>query len=57
MPGFRTRRVNFTFRHVPPQHVAPFACLAPRARDDVRGYVSELSSHSAWFAAALAEAR
>ncbi len=52
--GFRTRRVNFTFRYVPDEHVVPFASLPPRARDDVRGYVTTLAASSAFFAAALA---
>jgi alkylated DNA repair protein (DNA oxidative demethylase) len=54
IPGFHTRRVNFTFRHVPPAHVVPFANLGPRARDDVRGYVTELAAGSPWWAKALA---
>ena len=52
--GFRTRRVNFTFRYVPDEHVAPFARLPPDARDDVRDYVATLARSSAFFAAALA---
>lgn len=52
--GFRTRRVNFTFRYVPDEHVVAFADLPPDARDDVRGYVARLAERSAWFAAALA---
>jgi alkylated DNA repair dioxygenase AlkB len=55
--GFRTRRVNFTFRYVPDEHVAPFADLPPGARDDVRGYVATLAERSAFFAAALAAER
>lgn len=56
--GFRTRRVNFTFRWVPDEHVVPFARLSPAARDDVRGYVRELAAHAPFFARALAsEAR
>jgi alkylated DNA repair protein (DNA oxidative demethylase) len=51
--GFRTRRVNFTFRYVPDEHVAPFAKLPPLAQDDVRDYVAELAQHSAFFASAL----
>jgi len=47
--GFRTRRVNFTFRYVPDQDVVPFARLAARARDDVADYVAELANHSAFF--------
>ena len=51
--GFRTRRINFTFRHVPAQHVVPFARLGGQARADVRGYVEELAAGSAHFRAAL----
>jgi alkylated DNA repair protein (DNA oxidative demethylase) len=55
---FRTRRVNFTFRYVPDEHVVPFAQLPQQARDDVRDYVTELAKHSRFFANALsAEAR
>ena len=52
--GFRTRRVNFTFRYVPDEHVVPFANLAPHAREDVRDYVTILANSSTFFAAALA---
>lgn len=55
--GFRTRRVNFTFRYVPDEHVVAFADLPAGARDDVRGYVATLARSSAWFAAALAAER
>jgi len=52
--GFRTRRINFTFRYVPDEHVVPFAKLPERARDDVREYVATLAESSAFFKAALA---
>jgi hypothetical protein len=55
--GFRTRRVNFTFRYVPDEHVVPFAELSPEARDDVRGYVATLAAGSPFFARALASER
>jgi DNA oxidative demethylase len=55
--GFRTRRVNFTFRYVPDEHVVAFADLPAGARDDVRGYVATLAGSSAFFAAALAAER
>jgi alkylated DNA repair protein (DNA oxidative demethylase) len=56
--GFRTRRVNFTFRYVPDEHVVPFGLLPPAAREDVRDYVATLAKHSRFFATALAsEAR
>lgn len=51
--GFETRRVNFTFRYVPEEHVIPFAKLSAEAREDVRRYVEELARHSAWFAREL----
>jgi hypothetical protein len=46
VPGFDTRRVNFTFRYVPEEHITPFVDLGREARDDVRGYVSELARKS-----------
>jgi DNA oxidative demethylase len=55
--GFRTRRVNFTFRYVPDEHVVPFASLSPRARDDIRDYVATLARSSVFFAAAVAGER
>lgn len=54
--AFETRRVNFTFRYVPVEHVAPFAGLSTAARGDVRRYVEELALHSPFFAAELAKA-
>jgi alkylated DNA repair dioxygenase AlkB len=55
--GFRTRRVNLTLRYVPDEHVVPYARLPPRARDDVRDYVSDLAAHAPFYAAALAAER
>ncbi len=55
--GFETRRVNFTFRYVPNEHVVPFAQLPAEAQEDVRGYLDELARHSAYFARALAPLR
>jgi hypothetical protein len=54
---FRTRRINFTFRYVPTEHVIPFAKLGERAREDVRGYVEELAQGSDFFRRALAAAQ
>jgi alkylated DNA repair protein (DNA oxidative demethylase) len=56
MPDFRTRRVNFTFRHVPDEHVAAFRDLAPAARERVRGYVERLAESSPFFRDELARA-
>jgi hypothetical protein len=54
--NFETRRINFTFRYVPIEHVIPFAKLSPVAREDVRGYVEQLAESSAFFRNALAKA-
>jgi alkylated DNA repair dioxygenase AlkB len=53
---FETRRVNFTFRYVPVEHVQPLEALSPAARADVRPYVETLARHSRFFAEALARA-
>jgi alkylated DNA repair dioxygenase AlkB len=51
---FETRRVNFTFRYVPDEHVVPFRALSAEAQRDVEGYMRTLAEHSPFFAAALA---
>ena len=43
---FETRRINFTFRYVPAEHVRPFSKLPAGLQDDVRGYVAELGKNS-----------
>ncbi|MFN2377269.1 MAG: alpha-ketoglutarate-dependent dioxygenase AlkB [Candidatus Binatia bacterium] len=48
-PDFETRRVNFTFRYVPDEHIVPFSKLPRAAADDVRGYMKELAAKSAFF--------
>ena len=55
--GFRTRRVNFTFRYVPDEHVVRFADLQRAAADDVREYVAELAKSSAFWSTELSAAR
>jgi hypothetical protein len=51
--GFETRRINFTFRYVPDEHVLPYAKLSAQAQADVRGYMETLAAHSAFFRRAL----
>lgn len=51
--GFRSRRVNFTFRYVPDEHVTAYAKLSPVARDDIRDYMSTLALSSPFFAREL----
>lgn len=53
---FETRRVNFTFRYVPDEHVVPFSRLSAQAQADVRGYVEALARHSSFFQRALSPA-
>ena len=55
--GFHTRRINFTFRYVPPAHVTPFARLSEATRRDVLPYVEELAQYSRFFARALTSSR
>ena len=55
--GFRTRRVNFTFRFVPEVHVQRFCDLSAQAQEDVRGYVETLARASSFFRAELAAER
>lgn len=52
--GFETRRLNFTFRYVPDEHIVPYARLSPDAREDVREYMEKLAERSAYFARELA---
>lgn len=53
VPDFETRRINFTFRYVPDEHVVPFSKLSDEAKKDVEGYMRTLAQHSAFFAEAL----
>jgi len=57
MPDFRTRRVNLTFRFVPPKDVVPFAALPPHLQEDVRGYVETLAAHSTFWREQLDRAK
>jgi alkylated DNA repair dioxygenase AlkB len=52
--GFVTRRVNFTFRFVPEQHVVPYARLPAEKAKDIQGYMAELGQYSEFFREALA---
>jgi alkylated DNA repair protein (DNA oxidative demethylase) len=53
LDGFRTRRVNFTFRYVPDEHVTPYAKLPAQAHDDIREYVAELARHAPFWRSTL----
>ena len=47
--NFETRRLNFTFRYVPDQHVVPYAKLPAVLRSDIRPYLETLAAHSDFF--------
>ena len=51
--NFETRRINFTFRYVPDEHIVPFYKLSPEAQEDVRGYMEKLAEKSEHFAEQL----
>ena len=44
--NFETRRINFTFRFVPNEHIKPFSRLPANLKDDVDGYVKKLAEQS-----------
>lgn len=47
--GFETRRINFTFRYVPEEHIYPFEKLPAPAQEDIRPYLENLGLHSPYF--------
>lgn len=53
--GFETRRINFTFRYVPEEHIRPWKTLPASAREDTLDYMTELAKHSLYFQNALKE--
>lgn len=50
---FETRRINFTFRYVPDDHIVPFRKLSVEAQEDVLEYMKKLAEKSPHFAAQL----
>lgn len=51
--NFETRRINFTFRYVPDEHIVPFRKLSTEAREDVTVYMQKLAEKSDFFRDAL----
>lgn len=47
--GFQTRRINFTFRYVPEEHVYPLAQIPRPLQEDIRPYLLTLARHSSYF--------
>lgn len=50
---FETRRINFTFRYVPDDHIKEFRDLSEAAQKDVRPYVEKLAERSNFWAEQL----
>lgn len=46
---FETRRINFTFRYVPDEHIQPFFKLPPEAQEDTLEYMQALAKNSSFF--------
>jgi hypothetical protein len=47
--GFQTRRINFTFRYVPEEHIYPLENMPQAFQQDIMPYVSKLAEHSDYF--------
>ncbi len=47
--GFRTRRINLTFRYVPPEHIFNFHRMPAAKQQDILPYISELQKRSEFF--------
>ena len=48
-PEFETRRINFTFRYVPREHIQAFHRFPKALQEDVREYVEKLADKSDFF--------
>lgn len=46
---FETRRINFTFRYVPDEHIQPFFKLPSEAQEDTLEYMQALAQNSVFF--------
>lgn len=47
--GFQTRRINFTFRYVPEEHVYPLEAIPSELQQDIRPYIEKLAENSTYF--------
>lgn len=46
---FETRRINFTFRFVPKEHIIPFEKFPKNLQEDIFPYIEELGKNSKFF--------
>jgi alkylated DNA repair dioxygenase AlkB len=53
IPGFKTRRINFTFRYVPEEHILPWHQLPDPQLEDTLEYMKLLAANSSFFKKAL----
>jgi alkylated DNA repair dioxygenase AlkB len=49
LSDFNTRRINFTFRYVPDEHIVPFFKLSAEAQSDTLEYMKQLAQNSTYF--------
>lgn len=47
--GFQTRRINFTFRYVPEEHIIDFHKLPAELKSDITPYVQKLGESSSYY--------
>jgi DNA oxidative demethylase len=47
--GFKTRRINFTFRYVPSEHIRPWSDFPTPLKSDTLVYIQQLSANSSFF--------
>lgn len=47
--GFKTRRINFTFRFVPEEHIYPLGLIPENLQQDIRPYIETLAKNSKYF--------
>jgi len=47
--NFETRRINFTFRYVPEEHIVRYCNLPAPQAEDVSQYMQQLGTHSSFF--------
>jgi alkylated DNA repair dioxygenase AlkB len=51
--NFESRRINFSFRYVPQEHIVDYHTLPQEVQEDIRPYMEELALHSEHFKNAL----
>jgi hypothetical protein len=47
--NFNTRRINFTFRYVPEEHIIPYEKLPAPQQSDILPYIEKLSLSSSYY--------